>query len=37
VAVKVVGFGVKVPPAGVDHVPPEAEPPTEPPKVADPP
>jgi hypothetical protein len=32
VALRVVAFGIKVPPAGVDQVPPIAEPPTVPPK-----
>jgi len=36
-AVKVFALGVKVPPAGVDHVPPVAEPPTDPDKIAVPP
>jgi hypothetical protein len=35
VAFNVVAFGVNVPNAGVDHVPPMAEPPTEPPNDAD--
>jgi hypothetical protein len=35
VAFNVVAFGVNVPNAGVDHVPPVAEPPTEPPNDAD--
>jgi hypothetical protein len=35
VAFKVVAFGLKVPPAVVDQIPPVAEPPTEPPKGAD--
>jgi hypothetical protein len=35
VAFNVVAFGVNVPNAGVDHVPPVAEPPTEPPNAAD--
>lgn len=35
VAFKVVALGEKVPPDGVDHVPPVAEPPTEPPNGAD--
>ena len=35
VAFNVVALGLKVPPAGVDHVPPVAEPPTEPPNAAD--
>jgi hypothetical protein len=34
VAFKVVSFGLKVPPEVVDHVPPVAEPLTEPPKAA---
>jgi len=36
VAFNVFASGVKVPPAGVDHVPPVAEPPIEPAKVAEP-
>jgi hypothetical protein len=35
VAFNDVAFGLKVPPAGVDHVPPVAEPPTLPPNAAD--
>jgi hypothetical protein len=35
VAFNVVALGLKVPPGGVDHVPPVAEPPTEPPNAAD--
>jgi hypothetical protein len=35
VAFNVVAFGLKVPPAGVDHVPPVAEPPTLPPNGAE--
>jgi hypothetical protein len=35
VAFKVVAFGLKVPPSGVDHVPPVAEPPTLPPNAAE--
>jgi hypothetical protein len=35
VAFNVVAFGVKVPPALVDHVPPVAEPPTLPPNAAE--
>jgi len=37
VAFKAFALGVKVPPAGVDQVPPVAAPPTEPANVADPP
>jgi len=37
VAFKVLAFGLKVPPAGVDHVPPVADPPTVPAKEAVPP
>jgi hypothetical protein len=35
VAFKVVAVGLKVPPAGVDHVPPVAPPPTDPPSAAE--
>ena len=35
VAFRLVAAGVNVPPAGVDHVPPVAEPPTDPTRAAD--